>query len=223
MKQMHRTALAALALMALAGCGGRDRVVPTASGDVAEPPTSYDNDWSPSDLFPLAGAKLTLSTDDPEQVYVRDDKDTWLARSVVTRATSFHLTIKNEGNRITTGVELLVAVPHNLPQNGWSVTIGDPGIVLSKPSDFPYRRLEQSLYPDLPHGVYAPLGVARYVRIPGPAQLKPGESWTVPVQLFRGEVRNFKVHFDAGSRRFWNAPTNDVTAVPPIEENFAPR
>ena len=224
MKHMHLTAVAAALLLAVStGCGDRDRTVVASNDELAAPSSSSDSDWGPGDLLALVGAKLTLSTDDPEQVYVRDDKDPWISRSLLTRATSFNLTVTNEGSRATTGVELLVAIPANLPQNGWSVTIGDPGVLLSHPSDFPCRRLEQSTYPDLPHGVYAPHGQARYIRIPGPVQLKPGESWVVPVQLFRGEVKNFKVHFDAGSRRFWSAPTNDVTAVPPIEENFAPR
>ncbi|MFN8546772.1 MAG: hypothetical protein U0527_02060 [Candidatus Eisenbacteria bacterium] len=218
---MTRTlaAFSALLLVAVTGCS-RDRLspAPTTQDPAAQEQLTLDHDCD--GLLALAGARLSITTDDPDQVYVQDDKDAWLARSVLTHATSFHLLVKNEGDRNAQAVELLVAIPSGLPDFGWSVTVGEPGLVLSKPSDFPLFRLNQSAYPQLPHGVYGPRGVARYVRFPGPGQLKPGETWSIPVQLYRGTVEEFKVHFDAGSRRYWSPPTQDVTAIPPVEENF---
>ncbi|MBK8231161.1 MAG: hypothetical protein IPK72_11350 [Candidatus Eisenbacteria bacterium] len=220
----HASPWIGLLVFSLSGCGDRDPVSYGTTGDVPEPEAAWSD---PHDhdgpLLSLLGAKLKLSTDDPNQTYVEDDVDPWMARSVFTEASSFTLVITNESRQIARNLELLVAVPGNLPEFGWSVTVGDPGVLLSSLEDFPCLRLRESSYPPLPHGVYGPRGTARFARVMGPSALKPGQSWSVPVQIFRGAVSDFKVHFDTAGGRFFCAPMNDVTAVPPMEENIAGR
>ena len=49
--------------------------------------------------------------------------------------------------------------------------------------------------------------------LPSGAQVWLAESPGIPMV-------DVQIDFDAGSRRYWSAPTQDVTAIPPIEENF---
>jgi len=115
-----------------------------------------------------------------------------------------------------------VAVPARLPEDGWSVTLGNPATVYSSLADFPHKSLLNSPYPYVPHWIYRPAGNARFLILEGPEVLEPGKSWDVPCQLYRGMVDGFRVHFDAAGVHAWSPPAFDLTAIPPRQVDLAP-
>lgn len=208
-----------LLVVALTGCAERDRLLALDSEGDAALTGDTEKTAGAGDGLGLGGARLRLSTTDPKQRYVGLSTDPWARFSWVTASGQFDLRVKNEGTRPARNLQLLVAVPGNLPEFGWSVTVGDPGVLLSAPSDFPHTLLADSKYPNIPRGIYGPRGDGRYALLIGPESLAPGETWTVPVQLYRGVTEGFKVHFDAAGDNYWNPPTLDVAAYPPVQED----
>ena len=206
----------------LAGCSGSDSQGDGASGAGLTNPTaptggSADERVSHERLgpFSLRGAgRLELTTDDPTDFYVQGHPDSWFINSTITEAAFFNVRVTNVARRNAHNVQLLVAVPSDIAPGGWAVTVGSPAVVLSQLTDFPESELVGVGLN--PHRVYGPHGNAIYTRVTGPAVLAPGETWTVPVQLFRDETDGFEVHFDAVSDEFWNTPMRDVTAQPPM-------
>jgi hypothetical protein len=201
------------------------RVAPLllATGCASDPdPIAIPNDadvkasGDASNNFVSLGTQLRLSVDDPDAWYAGREAHPWFQYSTVTHAESFVLRVTNEGRRAARDVQLLVAVPGDLPDVGWSVTIGNPAIVLSSPSDFGHVLLEDTHYPRLPHRVYWRQGNARFIIYPGPKSLEPGMTWEVPIQAFRGATENFMVHFDVAAVRAYANPFVDVTAQPPF-------
>lgn len=158
--------------------------------------------------------RLVLTTTDAWDYYVHAHPDPWFMQSTVTEANVFQVQVTNDARRPAHDLELFVAVPRDIVEGGWSVTVGSPGTVFSRPEDFPETHLTGTGLK--PHRVYGKHGNARFVRIEGPPVLGPGETWTVPLQVFRGDLEDFEVHFDASSREFWNTPMHDVTSQPPM-------
>lgn len=203
----------ALLLVGAWGCSAdRDRVE-----------TPADEEWSgqsgetENNFLGIVGAQLRLTVDDPDAWYAGRETPPWYQYSTVTHAESFTVRVTNEGRRAAGEIQLLVAVPGDLPEVGWSVTIGNPGVVYTSLADFGHRLLRETHYPAiLPHHVYWRQGNARFLVVSGPKSLEPGMTWEVPVQLYRGATDNFMVHFDAAGVRAFVSPLSDVTAQPPI-------
>lgn len=212
--------LVALSLSAAACGDGHDgsTLATAPEAPQLEPEATERSGVAPETEFPWfprrARGHLFLSTNDPDQTYVRYHPDPWFAYSTFTERNVFELEVRNEGLRPARNLELLVAVPSTLADGGWSVTIGNPGMVFSRLEDFPETHLNGTQMP--PGPIYGPRGNACFARIEGPAYLAPGETWSVPVQVFRGSSEEFKVHFDAIGMRVWNARRHDVIAQPPL-------
>lgn len=167
----------------------------------------------------MVGAQLRLSVDDPDAWYAGGDTHPWYQYSTITHSDAFMLRVTNEGRRAAGEIQLLVAIPGDVDEFGWSITIGNPGVVYSSRSEFDHVLLTDTHYPKpLQHDVYWRQGNARFVVIPGPSVLDPGMTWEIAVQLYRGTTENFMVHFDAAGVRCFANPLVDVTAQPPYEE-----
>jgi hypothetical protein len=204
--------MALLLALPFAGCGDHDAVV--VPGEHAHGAISSRGLQDP--LLAQFQAMLDLDTTDPDQWYADGTASPWFQYSTVTHAESFSVRVTNRGPRIAQDVRLLVAVPGDLPDFGWSVTID--GIVLSSLDDFPHERLLEAHYPWIPHLVYQDEGNARFMVLYGPKVLPKGKTWEIPVQLYRGNTPNYVVHFDATSRLAFSDPISDVTAQPPFED-----
>lgn len=208
-------ALGGCTLILLAACAEREPLPQGPRADLAV----TSGEVQQGNAGNAAVAHLSLTTSDPDQTYIGDDPDPWLRKSWVSTQSATTIRVTNDGASPARGVELLVAIPAGLPRSGWSVTVGDPGVVYTSPDEFPHFRLRDSRYPPVPHGVYLPEGNARYLIVPGPAELASGATWEVPLQLFRGVTAGFRVHLDVAARRHWCPPAEDVTLLPPEEQN----
>lgn len=196
---------------ALSGCSREEALAPPI--DDAVRPEAGD---ASQGAIALGGARLRVTTADPDQYYARWDTDPWFFFSTITHAEFFDLVIVNESRRTARDLELLVTVPGDLGPGAWLVLID--GMYFSSVEDFPDTDLRKSRYPRLPHGVYQPQGNAVFYRLQGPSELAPGERWVLPVQLSRGVSDDFKVHFVvASSNGLWSSPLHDVTAQPPYD------
>lgn len=161
----------------------------------------------------MRSASLHLSTTDEGQIYVRGDQNPWVRHSTVTFAPYFDLEIQNKGGKSGRDIELLITVPQDLPEDGWSVEAN--GMRLESLDAFPYTSLSDSHYPRVPHGVFEPQGNGRFYRFRGPETLGPDEIWVVSIALDKGLVDDFQVHFVAASENgLWSSPLADVTALP---------
>ena len=209
--------LALMLAIPLAGCADRDAVVVPAAGDHGSTSSGFSSEDPQDPLLARFLTNLVLDTDDPNQWYADENASPWFQYSTVTHAESFSVRVTNRGPRVAQDVRLLVAVPGDLPESGWSVTLD--GIVLTSVDDFPHQRLLDAHYPPVPHLVYPEEGNGRFVVIRGPKTLPKGKTWEVDVQLYRGNVPNFVVHFDATSRLAFSGPRADVTAQPPFEDS----
>ena len=215
-------AVASLCLGAVfSGCGSREAVSDDdAALGLTAPNTGpvderFARSWPGLRPSALKGRdRLVVTTSDPDDFYVHAHPNAWFMHSTITEANTFDLLVTNQGRHTAYDVELYVAIPSDIAPGGWAVTLGAPAVVFSQLSDFPETMLPG--HGMNPHRVYGPHGNAIYARVPGPATLGPGETWSVPVQLFRGETVGFEVHFDAVSSEFWNGPRHDVTANPPM-------
>lgn len=205
--------LSALFLVGAWGCSSdRDRLETPDGEERIDVSGDTENSF-----LGIIGAQLRLSVDDPDAWYSGREGSPWYQFSTVTHAESFTLRLTNEGRRPVKDIQLLVAVPSNLPEVGWSVTIGNPGIVYTSLSDFNHRLLSDTHYPKiLPHNVYWRQGNARFLVVAGPTSLEGGMTWEVPIQLYGGATENFMVHFDAAGVRAFASPILDVTAHPPM-------
>lgn len=208
--------LALFVALPLAGCVSDREALVVPEGDSEGLTQAGDVDES---FLARLFAVLTIDTTDPAQWYADGNASPWFQYSTITNAESFNVRVTNQGRSAARNVQLLVAVPGDLPDVGWSVTIGSPAVVLSSLDDFPHERLLEAHYPWLPHQVYRNQGNARFMILNGPKVLPPGKTWEVPVQLFRGSTANFMVHFDATGWRAFSGPRADVTAEPPFQDS----
>jgi len=209
--------LALMLALPLAGCADREAVVAPVAADQGSSSTGFSSEDPQDPLLARFVANLHLDTDDPNQWYADENASPWFQFSTVTHAESFHVRVMNRGPRVAQDVQLLVAVPGDLPASRWSVTID--GLVFDSLDDFPFERLLDGHYPSVPHLVYPDEGNARFLVIPGPKVLTKGKTWEVAVRLQRGNTPNFVVHFDATSRLAFSGPRSDVTAQPPFEDS----
>jgi hypothetical protein len=206
-----------LLALPLAGCGERDAIVVPGEAEHGATSSGFHADDVQD---PMLGRLLTilhLDTTDPNQWYADGTASPWFQYSTVTHAESFSVRVTNRGPRAVQNVRLLVAVPGDLPDFGWSVTVN--GVIHSSLDDFKYTRLLEGHYPFIPHLVYPDEGNGRFLVVQGPKVLPKGKTWEVPVELERGNTPNFVVHFDATGRLAFSGPRADVTAQPPFEDS----
>lgn len=158
-------------------------------------------------------ARLWLTVENAESIYVGEDADDWLTDSWVTEAQEFDLVVTNTSGFPVEDLYLLVTIPaeyRDVP--GWFLQVGD--LVLG-PSDFVSDDTSQYGFDGGSHGVFPPSGTGVFYPHPMPGIFPSGESWSTHITVWKGEVDGFRVHFDAGSTRLWSPPSHDVTVLPP--------
>lgn len=159
-------------------------------------------------------ARLWLSVQNAENVYIGSSTDPWLTESWYTEAQSFDIVLTNTSDFAIDEVYLLVTIPlafQNIP--GWTVQVGD---LLLGPTDFAAASTDIYGFDGGSHGVYPPSGTGIFFPYPIPGILAAHASVTIPVIATRGAADGFRLHFDAGSTRLWTPPSHDVTVLPPV-------
>lgn len=213
MRQLRVLCTLGLVAASAVGCS-RDRV-PTLAPESASALLESDAGSNGPSLKQVPRPIVSVTTNDSLQYVEARHRDPWMRHSTVTAAASFVLSVRNEGNRPAHKVRLIVSVPNNLPEFGWSVTVDNQ--LFAGTSMFPLSRLRLTGYP-FHHLLYPPTGDACFVVLSGPSVLAPGAVWDVPVDLFRGATDGFKVHFDVAVNPTLASPRRGVTAAPPMSD-----